>query len=129
MSTDIEPLRRRVSLPEQSTDCVFRVSPMGRPGGLGPTDTQLVAWVAVSSMEDLDTLYGAPRRTRGPVVLSESEAQLLPEAVRSGLSRSPKGAYQLSGPLRAPKQHTGGWRVTRVVEVGDTGVLIWAMSL
>lgn len=65
VQTDVQGLRKLAPLPEKVEEVVWVYAPMGTPGGLGPTDYALRAWVTPSEAtsaltEELSALYGVP---------------------------------------------------------------------
>ena len=128
IQTDLNSLRRQVRLPKAATSCQFQRWRLGFSSRIGPTDYKLVSWVALSSMDELDAMFGPPEESLEPYLLYPDESALIPPAILATLDRNPDGLVLLPGNFRRP-EHTGGMTVTRVIEVADAGILLWAMTM
>lgn len=120
--TTSETLAKRVPLPQATESVRYRLDVLGTPGGLGPTDYQLAAWVSLSSDAEVESLYGPSLKVTESPQLSSDQADLLPPDLRP----VPKdGVMRLNGALR-PGGPGGSMVVDRVVQVHGRGVFIWA---
>lgn len=122
--TTPETLAARVPLPAAITAVAYRLDVMGTPGSaaIGPTDYALSAWVALSSDEEVEALYGPSMKVAESPQLSFDQALLLPLALRP----EPKdGVLRLNGAVR-PGGGGGSMVVDQVVQIHGQGVFITA---
>lgn len=120
--TTPETLAARVPLPEATTAVAYRLDVLGTPGGLGPTDYALSAWVALDSDEEVEALYGPSLKVSEGPQISPDQALLLPAALRP----VPKaGVLRLNGAVR-PGGSGGSMAVDQVVQIHGHGVFITA---
>lgn len=99
VKTDLSLLGQRVHLPPNASEARWVVLPVVAPGGtgIGPTDTDLYAWVVFSNgRADLNGLAPEPKAPRVGVPTAVAEA-ILPESVRAHLDLDPKGWYWVQG--------------------------------
>ncbi len=122
--TNAETLAARVPLPEATTAVAYRLDVRGTPGStaIGPTDYALSAWVALSSDEEVEALYGPSLKVAESPQISFEQALLLPVALRP----EPKdGALRLNGAVR-PGGSGGSMVIDQVVQIHGQGVFITA---
>jgi hypothetical protein len=83
---DVNRLGRRIQLPVKPSEVWFEERPVGRPGGLGPTDYQLIAVMRFDPAA-LKTLEGATKSNtgQGAAVGREFDRPWLPPEVKAAL--------------------------------------------
>jgi hypothetical protein len=109
--TDLETLEKAVTLPRKPQSVRWRSSPRGIPGGLGPTDTQLLA-VLEYSAADAQALQASLKPTR--LTSRVEDGGWLPAATHEALKGATaydatpfhKGALRQGTVFHLPQSHT-----------------------
>ncbi|RKH48478.1 hypothetical protein [Corallococcus llansteffanensis] len=95
--TDLETLQKLVTLPRRPQAVQWRSSARGIPGGLGPTDTQLLA-VLEYPAADVQALLSTLKSTR--LTVKVDDGGWLPEATREALKQAT--AYEATPFFKSP---------------------------
>ena len=95
--TDVETLEKAVTLPRRPQAVQWRMSPRGVQGGLGPTDTQLLA-VLEYPAADAQALLSTLKATK--LTAKVDDGGWLPEATREALKQAT--AYEAKPFFKSP---------------------------
>jgi hypothetical protein len=128
IQTDLRLLRGQVRLPKAATSCRFKSWRKYTSPRIGPSQIELVGWVALSSMDELDAMFGTPLETTEPYRLEPDLTDLIPPEILATLERDPNGIVLLPGNYRRPP-YKGDTVIQRVIEVADAGILIWEKTM
>jgi hypothetical protein len=128
---DLDRLGKRIQLPVKPSEVWFEERPVGRPGGMGPTDYQLIA-VLRFDPGTLKTLEGSAKENTGEpaVVGHEFDRPWLPPAVKAALqprdedSRGVRDGREFDGAPFFRSPFTTGFFVI----VGATGYVLLSLQ-